>query len=269
MGAGASIPETLTKDQAKDLAGDKWDEAAFDAVATEGTITAAQLTAAAAPAEGEKKPRKRRLSLVGTENEGKDLSTATRRVSVLAVETDEKVKNASAEEKPAVLYEVMKEEFAKGKDMDSEFASWALSCVSELAQGSPENRAKFVTMGYCPEIVKAMNDVPEDIYVQWQGCHAIGCLCADATAADAFGRGGMEAVLACMMNTGEDVSELGFTGVRAFTQLISNSETNMAEARTDGAKDVLGELKDLFPNSMQFQFSVQKCIDLIEPPAAA
>jgi hypothetical protein len=58
MGAGASIPETLTKDQAKDLAGDKWDEAAFDAVATEGTITAAQLTATAAPAEGEKKPPK-------------------------------------------------------------------------------------------------------------------------------------------------------------------------------------------------------------------
>ena len=152
----------------------------------------------------------------------------------------------------------MKAEFAKGADMDSEFASWALSCVSELAQGNPENRAKFVEMGYCPEIVKAMADVPEDIFVQWQGCHAIGCLAADAAAADAFGRPGMEAVLSCMMNTGEDVSELGFTGVRAFTQLISNSEACMAEARTDGAKDVLQELKDLFPTSMQFQFSAQK-----------
>jgi len=44
MGAGASteIPETLNKEQAQALAGDKWDEAAFDAAATDGSITGQQ-----------------------------------------------------------------------------------------------------------------------------------------------------------------------------------------------------------------------------------
>jgi hypothetical protein len=48
MGAGSSVPETLTKDQAMELAGDKWDEAAFDATAADGVITAEQFSAAAA-----------------------------------------------------------------------------------------------------------------------------------------------------------------------------------------------------------------------------
>jgi hypothetical protein len=52
MGAvGGSIPETLTKDEAKALAGDKWDEAAFGAAAVDGKITAEQFNAASTPAE--------------------------------------------------------------------------------------------------------------------------------------------------------------------------------------------------------------------------
>merc|ERR1711865_1244817 len=122
--------------------------------------------------------------------------------------------------------------------------------------------------GYPAEIVKAMTCVPDDLFVQWQGCHAIGCLSADGDAADAFGRPAMDCIIACMMNTGEDVSELGFTGVRALTQLITNSAACMEEAKKDGAIDALAEMKELFPNMMQFQFSVQKCMDLIEGKAA-
>jgi hypothetical protein len=51
MGAGAStIPDKLDKETAKQLAGDSWDEAKFDAVAdAEGYVSAEQFTAAAAP----------------------------------------------------------------------------------------------------------------------------------------------------------------------------------------------------------------------------
>ena len=46
MGASASVPESLGKEQAKALAGDKWDEAAFDAAADDGQITSEQFNAA-------------------------------------------------------------------------------------------------------------------------------------------------------------------------------------------------------------------------------
>jgi hypothetical protein len=42
MGAGVSCEETLTKEQAKELAGDEWDEGVFDSAAVDGVVTAAQ-----------------------------------------------------------------------------------------------------------------------------------------------------------------------------------------------------------------------------------
>ena len=45
MGAGAStLPATLDKATAKEAAGDKFDEAAFDAAAVDGVITPALAT---------------------------------------------------------------------------------------------------------------------------------------------------------------------------------------------------------------------------------
>ena len=50
MGAGASIPEELDLAAAKELAGDKFDEAKFNAVAVEGKISKAQFEEAVAAA---------------------------------------------------------------------------------------------------------------------------------------------------------------------------------------------------------------------------
>lgn len=49
MGAGASIPDSLDKDTAQNLAGDKWDESTWNSIAPSGTCTREQFLAQSAP----------------------------------------------------------------------------------------------------------------------------------------------------------------------------------------------------------------------------
>ena len=270
MGSGAStLPDRIDKDTAKQLAGDKWDEAAeakFDSMAEDGTVSREQFEeAAGAGGGGGDAPKKgrRRFSLVGTEHEGESLAEAAakkRRDSVVAVETDDAVRSAPDEEKVSVLLETMKTMWAKPADEtkeDEEFFSWALSCSAELSQGSEDNRAKLLAGG-APELILQFMDVSgrfgNDIFVQWQGAQAIGNLACDEACANAFGEKGIEAVIFPMLNT--DCSELSFTGMRALKQLITNSPANKAAAIERDIAGSLTQLTEDYPDYNQLKFMV-------------
>ena len=278
MGAGASsIPDTVDKDTAKELAGDSWNEsseAQFDAAAAGGAVTKAQFEAAVAAASeaGGAAPAKtkRRYSLVGTEMEGESLADAAtkRRDSVVAIETDDAVKTAPDEEKVGILLATMKTQWEKPveetKD-DDEFFSWALSCIAELSRGNEENRKKLLDGG-APALVLQFMDVTgrfgDDIFVQWQGAQAIGNLCCDEATANAFGEAGLEAVLYPMLNT--DCSELSFTGMRALKQLITNSAANKALAMEREVGKALAQLTEDYPTYNQLKFMVSDVTAFLE-----
>jgi hypothetical protein len=124
---------------------------------------------------------------------------------------------------------------------------YSRNCASPF----PDNRAKLNALGAPALLVTFMRRHPDDIFVQWQGTHAVACFAAEQDTADAVGEAGLEVVLECLTNTGDDVSELGFTGVRALSQLTGNSPSLRAVARERGAAAVLQvralSLTDPFP----------------------
>ena len=58
----------------------------------------------------------------------------------------------------------------------------------------------------------------DDVYVQWQGCHAIAQLGSTPEYAVQFGQDAIDAVLNCISRA--DVSELGATGCRSLKNLV-------------------------------------------------
>jgi len=125
MGAGSSVeaaPARMSEEECKQLAGDKFDQAAWDKaekdadgkVAKEAVISAAAPAAAEAPAAeapaaeapaaeapaAEAPKRKKRLSIVGDV----DVAGAGRRNSVLAEATDKAIDAADAADKPKILW---------------------------------------------------------------------------------------------------------------------------------------------------------------------
>ena len=147
----------------------------------------------------------RALSL-GEEKSLSEGAEQQRRTSMLAMSTEESIRDAEPEERNSLLLDSIKGESAKKDAGEAEFASWGLSCISELSQGQAENRQYFVTEGTCQIVLDLMGYFPNDIFVQWQGCHCIGVLASSTEAADKFGSDAMEAVVNCMSRT--DVSDL-------------------------------------------------------------
>jgi len=188
-----------------------------------------------------------------------------RRRSEIADETQEEIRAAPDADRARLLAAAMVREADRGRDGESEFAAWALSCVAELSQGHSANRTAFVEHNVCELSLRFMGLFGDDIYVQWQGCQAIGCLAATAGAAERFGQGGMVSVMRCLCRT--DVGELGYAGIRAFSSLVHGSAANMALAVEHGAARVIEELLDSWPAFLQFQFSGRKLIDQIEAAA--
>jgi hypothetical protein len=134
------------------------------------------------------------------------LSDGQRRISMLAESTEESIRFAKPEDRNGLLIDSIREEAAKRDAGEAEFASWGLSCISELSQGQSENRQFFVSEGVCQLVLDFMEYFPNDIFVQWQGCQCIGVLSSSSEAADKFGSAAMEAVVGCMSRT--DVSDL-------------------------------------------------------------
>ena len=147
----------------------------------------------------------RALSL-GEEKSLMDGQENQRRTSMLAMSTEEKIRDAEPGQRCKMLLDALVAEAGKRDAGEPEFASWGLSSISELSQGQMENRQYFVGENACQLVLDIMGFFPNDIFVQWQGCHCIGVLCASSEAADKFGGRALEAVVGCMSRT--DVADL-------------------------------------------------------------
>jgi hypothetical protein len=205
-------------------------------------------------------PRNRKMSLQGTGNENKSLAEVSmgRKKSVAAVSTEEVIRQAAAEDKPALLLESMRQQWRNKADMEIEYASWALSCVAELCQGNEAARTLLLELGAVELVLdymecKAAPNLADDIFTQWQGTQAIGNFCCDQQTADRFGPRGLSAVIRPLQNT--DISELGQTSMRALKQLLSNSAKLMAQAKKDSVDDTIMQLVGSFPELLQLQFT--------------
>ena len=188
-----------------------------------------------------------------------------RRSSAIAEQAQERVRDADRAQQPKVLATVMQEEASKGSDGDPAFACWSLSCVAELCQGNADLRTALHSHGACDLIMQLMEQFCDDIYVQWQGCQAMGCLAALEDAALDFGERGMVSLMRCLCRT--DVGELGSTGIRAFSVLIEQCSENMSIAVENDAATIIESLLDEWPHFLQFQFSGRRLLDLLQQQA--
>ena len=188
-----------------------------------------------------------------------------RRSSAIAEQAQARVRDADRAQQPKVLAKVMQEEVSKGSDGDPAFACWSLSCVAELCQGNADLRTELHSHGACDLIMQLMEQFCDDIYVQWQGCQAMGCLAALEDAALDFGERGMVSLMRCLCRT--DVGELGSTGIRAFSVLIERCSKNMSIAVENDAASIIESLLDDWPHFLQFQFSGRRLLDLLRQQA--
>ena len=167
------------------------------------------------------------------------------------------VRNAPDEEKVATLIRAMATENNKSMDdLEPEFCSWALSCMSELSAGNADNRAAILKDGGLDLLFDFMKKFPQDvsglcletaniicllfstaglnfrhaqIFTQWQGSDALGRLGEDIRASSGAYEGqpymekAVDVVMTCLMQT--DISELGLTGTRALTNMAKASGT--------------------------------------------
>jgi len=276
MGAGSSVeaaPARMSEEECKQLAGDKFDQAAWDKaekdadgkVAKEAVISAAAPAAAEAPAAeapaaeapaaeapaAEAPKRKKRLSIVGDV----DVAGAGRRNSVLAEATDKAIDAADAADKPKILVDTI------SKDQETpegaEFASWALSCGTELCRGNAEARGKLFDANYCDQIVKYLEMYPDDVFVQYQGLHAMGSICEGTGAAEKFGTNGMKLVVTALGDT--DMTELALAGISTLTTLCNSAQSN-SEYETDDLKATLTTLLEEFKTLNNFKYSAQELL---------
>jgi hypothetical protein len=269
MGGAVSVPadcpDPVTKDKAQEICGDKWDEKKWEAEG-KGAVEVAKSVFE----KGLQK--KRRLSLIGTENEGKDLAEITQKDSEVAVKKNEEITAAADADKPKILVDSMKEQWAAKADMDVEYASWALSCIATLCQKGEDVRKTLLDLG-APGIMmdymesEAAPALTSDIFTQWQGTQAMGNFCCDTATAEAFGERGLHAVVDAINNT--DVSELSFTAMRAIKQLLSNSEKLKEAAKAEKADEAIVGLMELFPDYMQLKFMGTELVKQINPDNAS
>jgi len=260
----ADCPDSVTKEKAQEICGEHWNEKKWDAEAK---------GAADVPkADFEKGlQKKRRLSLIGTENEGKDLAEITQKDSAVAVAKNAEITAAADADKPKILVDSLKEQWAAKADMDVEYASWAFSCLATLCQKGEETRKTLLDLGAASLVLDYMESeeapaLTSDIFTQWQGTQAIGNFCCDEATADAFGERGLHAIVDAIANT--DVSELSFTAMRALKQLLSNSPKLMDVAKADKADEAINELMAMFPDYMQLKFMGTELVKQINPDAA-
>jgi len=233
MGAGASVPEVadeyLDEEACKGLTGDKFDAAKWEAAAKndDGKVSKADFLAAFKPAA-----KKRRLSLVGTADEGKDLGA--RRNSVLAVETEKAVDAADDDKKAGVLLETITTDLENPEG--PEFASWALSCANQLSQKDQENQKILTEGGFPAQLKKYLTMYPDDIFTQYQGIQTMGNLAGwsvegGKNAADEFGTDAMELVVKAIGDT--DETSLLLISMRALRGLVNGSASNKAFETAD------------------------------------
>jgi hypothetical protein len=125
MGAGASIPEHLDLETAKTLAGDRFDEEKFNALAVDGKITRQQLEEAAASvdtvaAEGSTEGTNE-MSVPGKNKEDAQAASEPSPAEDAAKAVEAAETNAKEEENPEDVEEHDEEDaLIKGKDTGTE-----------------------------------------------------------------------------------------------------------------------------------------------------
>jgi hypothetical protein len=243
MGAGASAcPDKLNADEVI-----AWVQAGKD---SDGNVAKEYLFSFSAKEGGKK------LKVEG------DMAASMgrrRRNSVMAMETDKAVDLADAGDKARVLMEAITSDLASPEG--GEFASWALSCCTELCMGNEENRTTFVGGECCEAITKYMGLYEDDVFVQYQGMHALADLAGTPEAAEKFGTAAMELTVKALSNTG--TAELGLAGVRALSQLVEFSETCKGHQTDDLVTALKGLMQD-FKGLHQFVYKANELVRILD-----
>jgi len=205
--------------------------------------------------------KRRSLQLAGDDDCLAD-GQRRRENSELVTDVERRVIAAGNADRPAILMEHMRIEAGKGEKGEVEFASWSLAACTELSQGNKDFRAVFIEGGVCDLVLQFMTTFATDIFVQWQACQCIGALSASKAGADEFGIPGLQMLTSVLCRT--DVNELGFTGIWALQNLLTNSATNMQLARAEGATEFLVHLREEFDSYPQLVYSIDKLIKIVQ-----
>lgn len=184
-----------------------------------------------------------------------------RRNSVMAMETDKAVDLADDADKASVCMSSITKDLASAQPEGGEFASWALSCCTELCMGNEVNRKTFVDNGCCEAITKYMELYPDDVFVQYQGMHALADLAGTPNAADKLGTRAMEMVIKALGNT--DTAELGLAGLRALSQLVEFSPTCKAYHTADLVATLKSLMED-FKAMNQFVYRANELVRVLD-----
>lgn len=224
--------------------------------------------------------RARRLSLVGTEHEGQDVS-AVRRASIMADETEKAVDAAPAAEKAQILIDTVKADIEKPEG--PEFASWALSCANQLIQADSTevvndgaineegtaaranpNRSLFVSSDFITYLIKYLETHESDVFVQYQGIQTLQNLAGFEGAADKFGTVSMQLLVKAICGTDMvEVLEPAISGLRtlvAQSDACAKYESKDLVYALEQLTNEEGDLKDL----NRFKFTSSELIKEIK-----
>jgi len=262
----------MSLEEVKIFAGEQFDQSLWDnaekdgdgKVAKEAVMKAAEpVPAAEAAVEAEPVPaaetepaptkRKKRLSVV--EGNG-NVTDSGRRNSILAEKTHKEIDVAAVADQPKILMETITKD--QETPEGTEFASWALSCGTSLCQGNREARKQLFDGNYCDQIVKYLELYPDDVYVQYQGLHAMGNICEGTGAAEKFGHNGMKLVVTALGDT--DMNELALAGIRTLSILCNSAEKNSTYGAESDLKETLETLKEEFKKLNNFCYSASELL---------
>jgi hypothetical protein len=135
---------------------------------------------------------------------------------------------------------------------DAELLGYGLTCVTNLAHHSPENRRRLSQDGVVSAVQEAMSKFPLDAKLQQQGCWVMLTLAAsDDIAYEIFQLGGVGSVVSAMVNVSDDIPVQHF-GCWALANVVEgclNCDSKcLSKFKSLGAVEVCKAAVKRFPN---------------------
>ena len=150
---------------------------------------------------------------------------------------------------------------------DAEFAVYCFDALAGLCAGRPEVREAIYQKGGTPLILSTMRLFTWNENVLAKAVIAVTALASDN--ADYVGRiGGVDAVVSAIRNCPESY-HVQIGGSRALQVLIAKSPRNVKRAIEGGAKSLLHNALEQYPDDGQLQWRITNLITLLDAPPQA
>jgi hypothetical protein len=147
---------------------------------------------------------------------------------------------------------------------DSEFAIYCFDALAGLCAGKPEVREIIYQQGGTPLILSTMRLFTWNENVLAKAVVAVTALASDN--ADYVGRiGGVDAVISAIRNCPESY-HVQVGGSRSLQVLISKSPRNTKRAIEGGARSLLLDALERYPDDGQLQWRITNLISLLDAP---